>query len=432
MKKIQLGVSKKDITPKIGCRLYGYRPNFYSEGLHDELEAVAFVFEKDGLKCALISATVVAINESICDIIKKEIFEKTGILPENIMICATHTHTGPATTGTDDSGWGGVDREYVDSILIPRIAEAAAEANNKLVPVTMGYAEGESFVGINRREFEGATVKLGQRPWGSFNPKMTVISFKGEDGAPVANLIHYGCHPTAGGHILEISRDWPGVMTDRLEEISGGITAFINGPEGDVGPRLTNGETVGHNIKYIEELGAVAAADAVRIYKTIRSYNDADLSTVSDKIKLPVKPRMALDEAKAKLKEFEEKFANYNIGKLMTDFCKKTIKSYEDGYKDIQFEENASTAIRIGDIVLAGFEFEMFSEIGLRIQTSFKDRLILPVINVNGSRAYFPTEGDLPYGGYEVNHYKYNKIQPFTDNGDYELIKEALRILENI
>ena len=44
-------------------------------------------------------------------------------------------------------------------------------------------------------------------------------------------------------------------MIDRLEAATGTLTAFINGAEGDVGPRLTNGKTVG-NISLVEEHGA--------------------------------------------------------------------------------------------------------------------------------------------------------------------------------
>ena len=72
----------------------------------------------------------------------------------------------------------------------------------------MGVANGNSFVGINRRELtEENKIKLGQNPWGCFNPKMTVISFADEHGTAVANMIHYGAHGTAAGKNQEITRD---------------------------------------------------------------------------------------------------------------------------------------------------------------------------------------------------------------------------------
>ncbi len=50
-------------------------------------------------------------------------------------------------------------------------------------------------------------------------------------------------------------------MTDAVEKESGAITAFFNGPEGDVGPRLSNGRTVG-DLRHVHELGKMAAKDA--------------------------------------------------------------------------------------------------------------------------------------------------------------------------
>ena len=113
-------------------------------------------------------------------------------------------------------------------------------------------------MGVNRREIRANNkIDFGQNPWGCFNPRMTVISFKNDEGNVVANIIHYGAHCTAAGRNTEISRDWAGVMVDSLEKESGGITAFFNGAEGDVGPRLSNGGTTG-DMSHVKETGEIA------------------------------------------------------------------------------------------------------------------------------------------------------------------------------
>jgi hypothetical protein len=87
-------------------------------------------------------------------------------------------------------------------------------------------------------------------------------------------MVHYGMHGTCAGSNYEISRDWSGVMCDMLEKDSKAITAFVTGPEGDVGPRLSNGRTTGNrDITYVYEIGNKAALDAVKIYKSIRVYD---------------------------------------------------------------------------------------------------------------------------------------------------------------
>ena len=42
--KLFVGVSRKDITPEVGCQLFGYRPDLYSDGVNDNLTATAFAF----------------------------------------------------------------------------------------------------------------------------------------------------------------------------------------------------------------------------------------------------------------------------------------------------------------------------------------------------------------------------------------------------
>ena len=73
-------------------------------------------------------------------------------------------------------------------------------------------------------------------------------------------------------------------MIDVLEMETGAVTAFINGPEGDVGPRLTNGRTTGvGKIAYAMRHGAFAGQDAVRVYKNLGSYSVPELKTYGGK-----------------------------------------------------------------------------------------------------------------------------------------------------
>ncbi len=95
-------------------------------------------------------------------------------------------------------------------------------------------------VGVNRRNLLGSKVPVfAQHLQGAFDPKMTVIAFRDLDGNPVANMIHYGAHATAAGSNTEVTRNWPGYMTDKLEYVSDAVTAFFNGCEGSVGTRNT-------------------------------------------------------------------------------------------------------------------------------------------------------------------------------------------------
>ncbi len=426
--KLMLGVARRDITPEVGCNLFGYRPDVISNKLNDNLETVAFVFKQGDLKCAMISITVCVLGNVYANSIREKISKEFDIPFENILLCATHTHSGPITAS--QPGWGDADDEYINGIFIPGIIGAVKEASENLTYVQMGMAFGDSFVGCNRRELNDKNeIILGQSPWSPFNPQMTVISFRDEAGKVIANMVHYGCHGTGAGVNHEISRDWPGVMTDRLEAETGAITAFFNGPEGDVGPRLTNGRTTGlHDIKYAMELGAVAGYDAVNIYKKIAHYCDVDLGCTARDLELEISPRLPLEVAKAKIAEFDEN--STNVQAQQRNYYQRIIDSYENGEKEEKYRKIPQTIIKLGDVAIVGFAYEMFAEIGMRINKMSSIGQVLSLSCANGTEGYFPTEDQLCRGGYEVVMFQTKHVQPYAPNADYNLICETLKNLE--
>ncbi|MBE5782313.1 MAG: hypothetical protein E7329_03240 [Clostridiales bacterium] len=430
MDRLYLGVARETITPQIGCQLYGYSPHIFADGIEDDLTATAFYFRQEKTEALMISVTVCLIETELANRILGLLEEETGVPRKHCMLCATHTHSGPNTKGNE--GWGSIDQAYCETIFIPGILKAASEAKKKACVVKMGMARGNSYVGVNRREFdENNRIRFGQNPWGCMNPQMTVISFRDDAGNTIANMIHYGCHGTAAGQNTRISRDWPGIMTDTLERESGAVTAFFNGPEGDVGPRLSNGKTTGGgDIRYVYELGHAAALDAVRIYKSIPGYHDAPLSAGSEMIHIPLKKRIIREEAEKMLEEYAGHTVNWQG--MLRDYAERVLASYENGYEDQNSLSIPQTVIRIGDVAYVSFIYELFSEIGMRIDRMCRDVSVLSLSNTNGSQAYFVTQDQLCRGGYEVTMHQYGNIQPYCDDADWALIQGTVNNVNKI
>lgn len=426
--KLYLGVAREVITPKVGGNLYGYNPDVISESVHDDLTLTAFYFTDGSASALMISATVCLMNTELCDSALSLIEERFGIPKGNCLLHCTHTHSGPNLVG--NFGWGEIDREYYDGIFLPALLRAVERAMVSPVAVTVGVASGNSYAAVNRRELRSDNVVyLGQNPWGPFDPTMTVMAFKGEDGAPIANIIHYGMHGTCAGINKEITRDWSGIMIDEVEKQSGAITAFFNGAEGDVGPRLTNGHTVG-DIGYVERLGGLAAQDACGIYRSIRSYEDAELSVLSDSVRIPLDGRVALDTA---LEEYEKYKKNtVNLQGKKAHYYKTQIELYRDGYVDKEFREVPQTVIRIGGVAFVGMPYELFSEIAMRIARERPFPYTLSLSNTNGSEGYFVTEDQICRGGYEIDMFKTGYHQPYADNADWHMVNETLKNLRRL
>lgn len=430
MEKLLLGVSKQIITPEVGCNLYGYRPDVISEKVEDDLTATCFYFTQGDKKALMISVTVGSIATELYDEIAEKI-EQTFFIPkENCVICATHTHSAPNICG--EVGWGDLDYPYINGILMPQLMKGVAEAIENRQAVTVGYGVGSSYVGVSRRELtkENVTV-LGQNPHACFDPRMTVVSFKNDAGQTVANMIHYACHGTAAGCNKEISRDWSGVMTDELERVSGAVTAFFNGPEGDIGPRLNGGGTAGGGIRHIYEIGWIGARDAVSIYKTIDDYRPLDLICGGGDVAVSMKERIPLEEAKALFAQFDEDSINSECARRY--YAQTVIEAYESGKPTVASTPLHQSVVALGNLVFVSFPYELFSQIGLRIDDCFDDKRVLSLSNANGSMGYFITEEAKCRGGYEVDMFLYSgHDQPYGDNADFELMQKTVEHIREI
>jgi len=125
-------------------------------------------------------------------------------------------------------------------------------------------------------------------------------------------------------------------MLDCIETVSGGVTAFFNGFEGDVGPRLSNKGTCG-NIHYVEELGKIAAEDALRIYNQISEFNDCEVNVTSGILNIPYKPRITLAEAEEGVKRFAGNTVNIEAQTLC--YFENIVNSYKEGYTEKEYYE---------------------------------------------------------------------------------------------
>ena len=426
MEKLYLGVARERTTPKVGGQLYGYRPDVFSSSVEDDLTATAFFFRQGDTQALMLSLTLCSLHTELARDIRSMIEAKFHISGQNCMLCATHTHSGPNTAGSE--GWGDIDRAYCDEILIPAVMRVVENAFVSVRPVKMGIASGMSLTGINRRELNGKNeIILGQNPWGSFDPKMTVICFADENEKPVANMIHYGAHGTAAGLNHEITRDWSGVMVDALEKQSGAITAFFNGPEGDVGPRLSNGETTG-NLDMVRELGAIAAQDALRIYGQITGFQEGGLTVSTKDIQIPLKPRMPLEKARQMYGKYKNE--TVNLSGMIRAHLADVIDSYEKGFVEQQTCPVEQIVIDFGAVAFVAFPYELFSEIGMRIAKAVKEKSVLSLSNTNGTEGYFITQDAICRGGYEVDMFLYGHVQPYCDDADYYMMKETVKHIQ--
>ncbi|MCF7855248.1 MAG: neutral/alkaline non-lysosomal ceramidase N-terminal domain-containing protein [Candidatus Pacebacteria bacterium] len=432
MSSLKVGVGRGRITPPVGAMLMGYAPARAAETVHDELAVTAIALEQGQVKALLISADVCVIKDPQSTHFRTRISEATGVPFDNIILSATHTHSGPAMRATP--GGADLDEAYLNSIFEPQAVDAAAQAVDTLRSARMGVATALSDVGVNRRQIDpSGNVQLGQNPWGCFDPTMTVIGFRGTDDAPIANLIHYGAHCTAAGKNVEVTRDWAGPMVDRLEAESGALTVFFNGAEGDCGPRLPNGKTTGGgDIRFALELGARAGIEAGATFRTIKEFRDVDVRVVSDRIRLPYEPLPAPESVERTIDAMgpPDKLVGLRVMSYKA-LCARLEESRAPGPHATHLELRQSV-VSVGPVAFVPFPFEVFSEITLRLRDGSPFQHTLSLSNANGSYFYFPSQDQIARGGYEVSVFKSMNPRALADDADNAALTENLRLLETL
>lgn len=442
-KQFKLGCKSEIITPLLGTLLFGYTATRPASRVHDDLRTSAVAIEQGDMRAILISADICNVPIETVQIIRRQIFQQTGILEENISMATTHTHSGPAVEGM--GAWGETNDAYVNEILIPQTVKAAVAAFNNLKPALMGIGTTESNVGINRREIdENGNVVLGQNPFGVFDKTMTVLSFRDLDGQNIANLIHYSCHGTSAGRATAITRDWIGSMVDRMEAETGAMTMFFNGAVGDSGPRLSNNRTVGdkdesvenevpdEDLSYMEEVGAVAAIDAMRAYRNIKEYREVAFDMIKGTVSLPYKKPISLEEAKAQLENPKDMVNHAGVHSIYRKSLEETIRMHENNEAFKTHEEIDQILYLFNSVVLVPFPFEMFSEIQLRLKQYSPFEHTLCLSNANGLFAYLPTRSQICMGGYEVDSFLCKGgAHNFENNADDTIISENMKLIKN-
>jgi hypothetical protein len=398
------GVARQEITPPLGTLLMGYpdpQGKRRATAVRDPLNATALALAGDEGRAILLTLDLGVIEDAQVQQIRDAIEARTGIPGSCITVSTSQTHSAPCTQRV--FGWCELDMPYIERILIPGAAQAAVQAASLLVPVRVGFAETHSDVGVNRRAINRTDLGMGMRQnlWGIYDPTMTVLRFQGPDG-PLANIVHYGAHPTVLGSASKvISRDWPGVMIDRVEQLTKATTLYFNGAVGDIAPRTNSMGATGDNTEAaLWEAGAAAAMDAMRAWRSIRDLRDVPLVTHSETFDIPYRPLTPLDEAKQNLAQWEPRKNEPGAPMCEYKHWQAVIEEHQRTPRTGKPFMQVITAI--GPAAFVPIPGEPFGETVLRIREFSPYQHTLALSTSCGNNAYIFTRESIHRGGYEV------------------------------
>ena len=367
---LKAGVAKVDITPPEvkGVIVAGHRREV--NGVRDPLRAGVLLMDDGETKAAIVTLDTIGAWEEMVALARAEIEKASGVPAANIMICASHNHSGPGWT--ENMRWA--------SDLIKKLGAAAKEAASSMRPVSIGMSEDRISFGINRRKTIDGRAVVRLNPDGPNDPRVKVLRFDdGKSLAPMAILMHAVCHPcffTWGDKgspphpkgFPMMTADFPGEAQTFVEMCYAGKTAsmFMQGCAGDIRPNLP-----GYPYRCADEAdiqwagrdlgGATARAAAFSITREQLQKRETfyQIRVASEVIELPGKEQ----PVKAEL-----------------------------------------MAMKVGPFLFLTMPGEPMVEYGFKLEQSIADRATPVIVGyANGNIGYIATAAAHEVGGYEPN-----------------------------
>lgn len=198
----------------------GYNSGMEVSEILDYCEARALWLDAGGEGVLLIAIDCVALDSATVAEIRGRLADIPGCASVNVI--SSHTHAGADTLGLwGPMGINGKNDGYMNA-LVTAAAEAGREAAGIRQECTLRFGLAETF-GMYRDS----------RIPDVFDANLYQLRAVPEDGGPGVRLYIYGAHAESlRGSNSKLSRDFPGVLCDRMTEITGDNTMFMPGPIG--------------------------------------------------------------------------------------------------------------------------------------------------------------------------------------------------------
>ncbi|MCA9204563.1 MAG: hypothetical protein KDA59_16025 [Planctomycetales bacterium] len=388
---LQAAAVKVDITPPPDTPVVGHvRP---TQGVRDPIRAGVLLLANEQTRAAIVTLDLINTPHELVGALRDVIAAGTETPRENIMVAASHNHSGP--------GWSR-ESEYSRE-MVAKIGTAASEAAKQMRPVTIGYGQDEINFNINRRKNINGRAVVRLNPEGPCDHRVKVLRIDdGRSFDPMCVLMHAVCHPcvfTWGDKLTppfpngfpKISADFPGEAQTFVESVYGARTSamFLQGCAGDIRPNLPG--------------------------EPYRCGDEADIKWTGRNLGCAVV--RAADHSAVR----EQRSQRRSIYPLK---CASSVIELPGKKEKLPCEMQA---MRIGDFLLLTIPGEPMVEYGFQIEKAIADRATPIVIGyANGHLGYICTADSHEYGGYEPN------MSPLLPEAEPLIVAELGRLADRV
>lgn len=436
--KIKVGVGETVINPPIGTPMSGYLRTDVSKGVHDNLHTRSLLVEgSDGTTVIMMTISLVEIGKDYIEKIREGINKTTGIPKENIMISATHTHSGP-DLGKDTS-------EEYKKLVVDNSIKSAVMAWKNRSPGRIGI---DSTVVMELGRANRRLLYGGLHP----DPMVGLIKIENAKGKLLGVAFNYGCHPsTLDLHNLLFTEDWPFFAIQGIKKSVGKDVwvAYYQSAQGDIKVGYTaelsavGAEMPIRNWWYAEVKGNQMSEAVLKALPRIKTSGDGVIKSTSSIFDYPLKRsfKLSIEQSEKALKAASKRLSELekikdSVGKRVIDEARVEVflagmrvdnakmSAEKNNPKILKLEQQA---IRIGDAAFISFPCEVFSEIGLEVkwQSPFPKTFVIGLAN-EPDVGYLPTAEEFLEENYEVLG------SPFSPEAEQVCIYSSLSLIKRL
>jgi hypothetical protein len=419
---LRAGAAAVDITPtQFPMNMPGGFSANLAEKAHDPFHSRALVLDDGKTSLAMVVVDILGAGPDVLNEAKAIAAKQTGMAPENMLICSTHTHSGPSVNTRTEAA-AAYYKVFVEGIansiirahaaLRPAAVGAAAhplpdEVFNRRWYLKPGQMPPNPFGKFDRVKMNpGTNPNVIDRPAGPIDPDITILSFHDSKRKPLALFANYALHYVGGAPKGQMSADYFGefarLMPSRIRGDDNFVAMMSNGASGDIN-NIPFGSTRPPREPF-EQIRLVAAKTADTAWhahqKIEKHHSQVRLGMVQREISLKYRRPSPQDIAEAKaVLAIKDKAAIEQLPRLAQNYARSVVNAAERPEDQLTVQIQA---IRIGDFAVCGIPFETFVEIGLDLKkrSPFPQTMVIGL--ANGRHGYLPTLEQHALGGYET------------------------------
>lgn len=224
---IRFGYAQEIITPPVGVKLSGYineRPN---EGMYDDLMVKAIILESRGTRFGFVTFDLLKLLNPMLAALEKALVARFGReLFQNLILCATHSHTASEFPTTDSELAAADPRtRYAFDRTVEAAVRAVERALMNLLPgeLEVGSVYNNPFGFVRRYWMKDGSIVTNpgwrnpdiEKPESDFDRTVGILLLKqnGRPAALIANIANHG--DTTGGNL--VSADWYGRFAQEVQ-----------------------------------------------------------------------------------------------------------------------------------------------------------------------------------------------------------------------